>query len=267
MSGPLGAALAARGIRWPGPIEHLPVVASTNDRLKEEARAGAPEFAVVLADVQTAGRGRSGHTWISPLGNLFLSVLLRPRLGPADVVVLPLAAGVALADALEEQGVSPRLKWPNDVVVGERKLAGVLVEGMSGPAGVEAAVVGIGVNVGLDPTALPAELAAGITSLDAATGRATPVAEVAAEVLPRLRSWYDRLAREGPAPILAAWRARAVPWWGRPVEARSGGSVLRGTARDVDERGALLIDLEDGTRVAVVSGEVSELRLAGGGSR
>lgn len=260
----LVAALAARGEPWPAPIEHFDEVGSTNDVLKERARAGAPELSVVTAGRQTAGRGRSGHSWASPPGNLFLSVLLRPRLTADDLVALPLAAGVATAEGLAENGIEPRLKWPNDVVVGERKLAGILVEGSSAAPGVESAIVGIGANVALDPAALPGELRARVTSLAALTGRPMAVADVAAAVLGRLRVWYDRLARNGRAPVLAAWKARSLPWWGSLVEARSGGSVLRGTLRDLDERGALVLDLEDGRRVAVVSGEISELRKGGG---
>ena len=260
-------ALAARGATWPAPLEHFDVASSTSDVLKERARAGAPELTVVTAGTQTAGRGRSGHAWASPGGNLYLSVLLRPRLTADDVVALPLAVGVAVAEALAETGAQPQLKWPNDVVAGERKLGGILVEGVSGAAGVEAAIVGIGVNVALDPAALPEDLRARATSLRLLTGRAIAVADVGAAVLLRLRVWYDRLAREGRAPVLAAWKARAVPWWGRSVEARSGGSVLRGTVRDLDERGALLLDLEDGRRVAVFSGEISELRTIGGSPR
>ena len=94
--------------------------------------------------------------------------------------------------------------------------------------------------------------------------RPAAIADVAAAVLARLRVWYDRLARDGRAPVLAAWKARSLPWWGCPVEARSGGSVLRGTLRDLDERGALVLDLDDGRRVTVVSGEISELRKGGG---
>ncbi|HVR71883.1 MAG TPA: biotin--[acetyl-CoA-carboxylase] ligase [Vicinamibacteria bacterium] len=265
MSADLTAALEARGLHWPAPVEHLAEVASTNDLLKEKARAGAPEWSAVLADRQTAGRGRAGHRWVSPEGNLFLSVLLRPVLPAAHVPVLPLAAGLAVAEAAAEHVPDVRLKWPNDVVVGGRKLAGILVEGMSGAGGMEAAIVGIGLNVGLDPRSLPGDLRDRVTSLAAQTGRSVRVADAAAAVLARLRVWYDRLAREGPPVVIAAWRERSVAWWGRPVEARSGGSVLRGVAHGLDERGALLLDLEDGSRVAVVSGDVSELRLAGGG--
>jgi BirA family biotin operon repressor/biotin-[acetyl-CoA-carboxylase] ligase len=266
MTGALAAALAARGLPWPAPIEHLAVVASTNDRLKEKAREGAPEWTVVHADRQTAGRGRAGHRWASPEGNLYVSVLLRPGLAPPLVPLLPLAAGVALAEALAELQVEVRLKWPNDVIAGDRKLAGILVEAATGALGVEAVVVGLGVNVRLDPLSLPPELREQATSIAAYAGRDVDVAVLAAAVLARLRVWYDRLSREGAAGVLAAWRGRSIDWWGRLVEARSGGSVVRGIARDLDERGALVLDLEDGSRTAVISGEVSELRLAGAGS-
>jgi len=266
MTDALTAALEARGLRWPAPVEHLEVAASTNDRLKDKARAGAPEWSVVIADRQTDGRGRAGHPWISPAGNLFLSVLLRPVMPAAHVPVLPLAAGLATVEAVGESGVEARVKWPNDVVVDGRKLAGILVEGLSGAAGLQAAVVGIGLNVALQPASFPEDLRDRSTSLAAQTGRPCAVADAAAAVLARLRVWYDRLAREGPPCVLAAWRERSVAWWGRPVEARSGGSVLRGIVQGLDERGALLLDLEDGSRVAVVSGEVSELRLAETGS-
>jgi BirA family biotin operon repressor/biotin-[acetyl-CoA-carboxylase] ligase len=265
-SGRLREALRARGIDWPAPIEHLAVAASTSDRLKGQAREGAPEWTVVQADRQTAGRGRAGHRWESPDGNLYLSVLLRPAIPPALITLLPLATGLAVAEGTAEVGVEARLKWPNDVMVATRKVAGILVESVSGAAGLETAVVGIGLNVGLDPASLPGEMRGRVTSL-AAEGREVEVAEVAASVLARLRVWYDRLAREGAPRVLAEWRERSLPWWGLLVEARFGGSVLRGIAQGLDERGALLLDLEDGSRLAVVSGDVSELRLSGADSR
>ena len=261
------AGLAARGLHWPAPIEHLETVTSTNDRLKESARAGAAEWTVVLAERQSAGRGRAGHRWVSPPGNLYLSVLLRPAVPAATAAVLPLAAGVAVAEAVSELGVETRLKWPNDVVAGDRKLGGILVEGLSAVAGLEAAIVGVGLNLSLDPAALADDLRGRATSVRAETGRPMTVAEAAVAVLARLTVWYDALAREGTAGVLAAWRERSVPWWGRVVEARSGGTALRGIARGLDERGGLVLDLDDGSRVTVVSGEVNELRLAASASR
>jgi BirA family biotin operon repressor/biotin-[acetyl-CoA-carboxylase] ligase len=158
-------------------------------------------------------------------------------------------------------GITTLLKWPNDVVAGERKLGGILAEGLSGPQGVDAVVLGIGVNVVADMAALPPDVRALATSVAAETGRSVDTIDVAASVLARLTLWYDALGRDGSAPIVAAWRARSVPWWGRAVEIRSGTEVLRGVARDVDERGALLLDLGEGRVTPVLSGEVRELRL------
>ncbi|MBI3932419.1 MAG: biotin--[acetyl-CoA-carboxylase] ligase [Acidobacteria bacterium] len=255
------ALLEGRGLAWPAPIEHFAVVGSTNDVAKERARAGAAEWSVVLADRQTAGRGRHGHVWASPAGNLCLSILLRPVWTPERTMLLPLAAGVAASEALGEFGVEVRLKWPNDLLAGERKAGGILAEALSGAAGLEAVVLGIGVNVAVDPAVLPGDLRATTTSLRVETGRDVAVADVAAAVLARLAVWYDALASLGAPALLDAWRARAVPWWGHPVEVRYGDRVIRGIARGVDERGALLLEEEGGRVTAVLSGEVLELRL------
>jgi BirA family biotin operon repressor/biotin-[acetyl-CoA-carboxylase] ligase len=135
------------------------------------------------------------------------------------------------------------------------------VEGAAGAEGLESVVVGVGVNLDLDPATAPPALRDTITSVRAETGRHPGVATAAAAVLDRLAVWYDALARDGPPAVLAAWRARSVPWWGRAVEARSGDAVLRGIARGLDGRGALILDLEDGSQRTVLSGEVRELRL------
>ena len=253
--------LAARGRVWPAPIRWVETAGSTNDLLKERARGGDVAWSVVIARLQTGGRGRQGRAWLSLAGNLHLSLLLRPDLGPDSAAVLPLMAGVASAEAVREWGMDVRLKWPNDLVTGGRKLGGILVEGAAGAEGLESVVVGIGVNLDLDPATAPPALRDTITSVRAETGRHPEVAAAAATVLDRLAVWYDALARDGPPAVLAAWRARSVPWWGRAVEARSGDAVLRGIARGLDGRGALILDLEDGSQRIVLSGEVRELRL------
>jgi BirA family transcriptional regulator, biotin operon repressor / biotin---[acetyl-CoA-carboxylase] ligase len=257
------ALLQARGTAWPAPIEYFDGVTSTNDVARERAREGAAQFTVILAGDQSAGRGRQGREWISPPGNLFLSVLLRPADRFADAGLIPLAAGVAVSEALEAFGVRARLKWPNDLVVAEKKIGGLLAEASSVGAGVDSVVLGVGVNLSLDPAAAPAALRDLVTSVKAESGRVVAPEEAAAETLARVSVWYDALAREGAAAVLAAWRARSVPWWGRPVEVRSGQRLVRGVARGVDERGALILDLEGGTRAALLSGEARELRLAG----
>ncbi len=248
--------LRARGCPWPAPVEHHRSLASTSDRLKERAREGAPAWTVALADEQTAGRGRQGRPWASPRGGLYLSVLVRPT--SAQASLLPLAAGVAVAEALETFGTSARLKWPNDVVFEGRKVAGILAEASSSASALDWVVLGIGVN--LDAAVLPEAVAGEAAALSVAGPRDEVRIALAAAVLVRLTVWYDALEKR-EASVVAAWRERSVPWWGQPVEVGAGERILRGLARDVDDRGALLLELEDGAIVTVLAGEARALRL------
>ena len=255
----LVAALAARGgprlpgVLWPVSID------STSNRLKALARGGAPEWTVVLADVQTGGRGREGRAWVSPPGGLYLSVLLRPRF--EKVGLLPLAAGVAVAEAASELGVRTELKWPNDVLASGRKLAGILSEAVSGPTGVEWVALGVGVNVSLEAARLPPEMRDGVTSLAAEGAAEVSVGALAAAVLARLAVCYDAL-RASPSAVLSAWRSHAAAWWGSLVEVRVGEARLRGRLLEVDDEGALVLEIEGGTRRRLLSGEVTRVRQA-----
>jgi BirA family biotin operon repressor/biotin-[acetyl-CoA-carboxylase] ligase len=257
----LAAALVARGgprlpvVEWPVSID------STSNRLKSLARGGAAEWTVVLADVQTGGRGREGRTWVSPPGGLYLSVLLRPRF--EKVGLLPLAAGVAVAEAAGELGVRTELKWPNDVLASGRKLAGILSEAASGAAGVEWVALGIGVNVSQDAASLPLEMRADVTSLAAEGAQELSVGAVAAAVLARLAVGYDAL-RSGAGTVLSAWRSHAAAWWGSLVDVRAGETALRGRLLEVDGEGALVLELEGGERRRLLSGEVRRVRRAAG---
>jgi BirA family transcriptional regulator, biotin operon repressor / biotin---[acetyl-CoA-carboxylase] ligase len=244
----------------------LEAAGSTNEWLKERARDGAPEWTVAVADVQTAGRGRHGRRWVMQAGDLAMSVLVRVPEQPDALLLLPLAAGVAVAEAAAEHCAKVSLKWPNDVVVeggrggaaGYRKLAGILVEGMSEGTRT-AAAVGVGLN--LVPLAAAAgELRDAAISLRDVTGRDVSRDEAAAAVLERLRVWYDAVARGDASAVVAAFTARALPWWGHMVEVRSGETVVRGIARGIDGRGGLLIETGDGTVQAVVSGEARQVR-------
>lgn len=251
--------LEARGTPPLARLEWHAVLGSTSDRLKALARAGAPAWTVVGADAQTAGRGREGRSWLSPVGGLYLSVLLRPP-GPL-VSRLPLAAGVAVAEAVEEHGTRAELKWPNDVLVDGRKLAGILAEAASGTDGVEWVVLGIGLNVALDERALGPDLRGRVASLAPVDGRPPRVASLAASLLARLRVWYDALAAS-PSGVVGAWRERAVDWWGERVEARAGGESLLGRLVGLDEEGALILVTDAGVRRRVLSGDVQRLRRA-----
>jgi BirA family biotin operon repressor/biotin-[acetyl-CoA-carboxylase] ligase len=250
--------LSERGTTWGGPVVWHDSLASTNDSLKEKARRGAPEWCTLLADRQTGGRGRSGRAWASPAGGLYVSVLLRPLF--EAVGLLPLAAGVAVTEASAEHGVVCELKWPNDVLARGRKLGGILAEASSATGGVEWVVVGVGVNVDVALDALPAELRETATSMVAEGGGSATVESVAVAVLARLRVWYDRL-HSRPHSVVEAWRSHAVRWWGAAAEIRtSTNSVVRGRLRDVDETGALLLDVDDGRTRRVLSGEVTRVR-------
>jgi BirA family biotin operon repressor/biotin-[acetyl-CoA-carboxylase] ligase len=240
-------------------------VTSTNDLARAAARAGAPEGLVVLADAQSAGRGRLGRAWASPPGvNLYASVLLRPdlpaRLGPQ----LTLLGGVAVAAAALASGVVPTLKWPNDLLLGDRKAAGVLAELETSPSGQVAFVIlGIGVNVNLRVADLPPELADTATSLAAVAGAEIPRALFARRLLEALDVWLARFRHEGFGPVREAWlRLSGLP--GRRLAVALGASgaateVVEGSAAGLGDDGALLLETAAGPR-AILSGEVSVLK-------
>ena len=269
MSGDTGAGLRRlllrRGLAWPAPVHDFQVIDSTSLWLKAAARAGAVPWTVALAREQTAGRGRHGREWISPRGGLYLSLLIeRPqRVDATRPGPLALLAGVAVARALAGHGLDARLKWPNDVRVGGRKIAGLLVEAVTRP-GVSMFVLGVGVNVAWSEAALPESMQGSVTALEAEGVDACDVLGLAAAVLTELTVCYDALARQGTGVIVEQWRKLSEPWWGRPVEMRAGGRRIRGIAVDVAEDGALVIEQGDAGRCALYAGEVEELRPKSG---
>ena len=257
----LAAALGARPELGVAAVRYFQELASTNDTAAALAAAGAPDGTTVLADRQTAGRGRRGRTWDSPAAvGLYLSVILRGRQSP----VVTLLAGVAVAEAVQRAaGVAVDLKWPNDVVAPPPggssaspgpKVAGILTEVV--PAGSEreeAVVVGIGVNV--RTRAFPAELAGRAAALESLAGRRVDRAALCADLLVRLTRWRGRQAAEGDAFVVARWRALAPSSRGAPVSWDAGGTCRRGLTAGVDDDGALLVACGGRTQ-RIVGGEV-----------
>lgn len=238
--------------------QFLSACASTNDVARSRAAAGAAEGLVVVADGQSAGRGRLGRSWHSPPGqNLYFSLLLRPALPALRATPLTLLAGAALARALAEIGAAPRLRWPNDVLVpapgGLRKVAGILTEMASDRDRVRHIVLGVGLNVnGLE---FPPDLAECATSLRMALGHACDRARLLVDFLAAFESIYDDFLARGPASGLQAWRRHAD--LGCVCRIDRDGARVEGIAIDIDDDGALLVRDDAGQVHRVVSGETS----------
>jgi BirA family biotin operon repressor/biotin-[acetyl-CoA-carboxylase] ligase len=238
---------------------------STNDAAARrsaspEPQAPSPEGLVVIADEQTSGRGRRGHSWFSPPGSgLYVSVVLAPAtaIDPMRAVtLLTLAAGVALAEGIEQaSGLRVDLKWPNDLLVSGRKLGGILAES-SGTGDRATVVVGYGINV--RPTAYPPELRERATSMDAELGRAVDRHHLLAETLAALSRRYEDLIAGRFDAILDAWRRRAPRASGARVAWTTNAGTLSGETMGIDELGALLVRIDDRVE-RIVSGEVTWL--------
>jgi BirA family transcriptional regulator, biotin operon repressor / biotin---[acetyl-CoA-carboxylase] ligase len=250
------------GTRWLGrAFEWHASCASTNDLAAERARAGAPAGLVVATDAQTAGRGRLGRSWHSPAGeNLYFSIVLRPTRPASEIPPLTLLVGAAVAVALQALGLSPRLKWPNDVqLVDEtgrrRKLAGILTEMATLGERAQHVVVGVGLNVnGLE---FPGELAERATSLRRALGRPLDRSVVLGAVLDALEPLYEDFERRGPSVAAAAWSTHAaLPDHCRVTAPTGPSDWLEGTALGVDADGALRLRDDAGTIHRVISGEL-----------
>jgi BirA family biotin operon repressor/biotin-[acetyl-CoA-carboxylase] ligase len=239
-------------------------VGSTNDMALVAGREGAPEGLAVLADRQTAGRGRLGRTWESPPGvGIYTSVLLRPRVSASLAPLLTLAAGIAVAEAIREvTGLLPRLKWPNDIQLDGRKAAGVLAEGATLEGRLSEAVVGIGINVNQGMADFPTALGSSATSLRLALGRSVSRTALVAGLYNTLEHWYRVFCDEEWDLILESGRGRSAVL-GQLVEVQSGNQRWWGLAWDLDRDGSLIVRDGTGTLRRVVAGDVS-IRIARG---
>lgn len=230
-------------------------VESTNDDAWDALAQGAPDGAVVIADEQTRGRGRLGRVWVtSPGRGLAMSLLLHLGCDPDPLATLPLVAGLALVSALDHLGARAQLKWPNDVLLDGRKVAGILCERRHTAAGLDAAVVGVGVNVTQARDEFPPELRDAATSLVQA-GHRFAREDVAAEFLNAFEPLWTEHAEGDRSRAITAWRARAT-LWGTTVTVHTPAGPLHGIARTLDDDGALRIETEDGTLARVIAGDL-----------
>ncbi len=231
-------------------IETLPAVGSTNDVVRERAMAGAPEGLVIRAMEQLAGRGRHGRTWASPPGNLYASLLLRPRRPLAEAASLSLVVGLALADAIAAAcPLAPLLKWPNDVLVADAKLAGILLENVGSDPAAPVLVAGIGVNVANCPEGLPYR-ATTLRAHGLDLAPADLLDRLLAALVPAYALWTDH----GFTALRERWLARALRL-GETATVRIGERMVEGRFVDVDPAGHLVLDTGAG-RQRLNAGEV-----------
>jgi BirA family biotin operon repressor/biotin-[acetyl-CoA-carboxylase] ligase len=231
---------------------------STNDVVDKLARDGVREGAVVFAESQTKGRGRLGRAWMSPLRKgLWFSVLLRPALRPQETTQLTVISATALRRAIKNvTGLVADIKWPNDLLLGGKKTAGILTEMSAEPDRVRQVILGIGLDVNQEAEDFPPELRPLATSLKLAAGRAFSRAELAVEILRELEADYSQIRAGRFATVADEWESACITI-GRQVTVQTGSRRFRGRAESLDEDGALLVRSEHGHLERVTGGDVT----------
>lgn len=229
-----------------------PSLRTTMETARQEALNGAPEGTVVITDEQTAARGRLKRTWLTPLGNIALSVVLYPARQHLHSIIM--VASVTAARAIEAvTGLKPVIKWPNDILLNNKKVCGILVEVSVQPGTVNFVVVGIGINVNLDPSDFP-EIMPIATSLSHELGQEISRLEIVRNLLCEMERLY--LASMESSAVYEEWRGRLVTL-GKKIRVTSGDSTREGVAESVEPDGTLLLRLPDGNLDRVLAGDVT----------
>jgi BirA family biotin operon repressor/biotin-[acetyl-CoA-carboxylase] ligase len=235
-------------------ISFFDTITSTMHEAAIQAAAGCPSGTAVVAEEQTAGQGRHGHTWHSePGAGLYISVVLRLALPPESLPVLTLALGLATAEAITRvTDLQPDLRWPNDIMLGEKKTAGILVQLVD-----SVAIAGIGVNV--NHSALPPEIAHEATSLRLASGRPHSREDLLIALLPTIDSFARMLVEGGRQPVLEMFGRHSSYVTGKRVRVDQPGGALTGTTAGLDPNGFLKLRVDDGTESLILAGGVRPL--------
>jgi len=244
--------------KWMGrTLHYFQSIDSTNSKAYQLAMEGAEEGEVVVAESQSQGKGRLGRQWFSPpFLNLYLSVILRPKIPPHQASMMTLMAAVATAEAIQHSaGLDPKIKWPNDLLLRERKVAGLLNEIHSEADRIHFIILGIGVNINMETKMFPREIRQKATSLRIEKGEMISRKDFIQILLQRLERWYSTLLEEGPSAILEAWRKWAEIK-GRWIKVISFGEALLGRAIDIDSDGALVIETKEGGEKRILAGDV-----------
>jgi BirA family biotin operon repressor/biotin-[acetyl-CoA-carboxylase] ligase len=244
--------------KWMGKTLHyFEKIDSTNIKAYELALQGAREGEVLVAESQTKGRGRLGRQWLSPPSkNLCLSIILRPNIPPHQASLVTLMAAVATAGAIQKfSGLHPKIKWPNDILIGGRKIAGLLNEIHSEMDRIHFVILGIGVNLNMDESMFPKDIRSVATSLNREMGQTVSRKVFLKALLEELETWYETFLEKGGSVILDAWKDWAQIE-GKQVKVTSFGVALTGKSIGVDSDGALILETETGEKKRVVAGDV-----------
>lgn len=240
-------------------VHHLEAVTSTQDVAKDMASRGAPEGTVVVAKKQTQGRGRLGRKWFSPEGGLWFSVIMRPEIAPSEAPKITLLGAVSIARAVREvTELEAEIKWPNDILIKDQKVAGILTEGSAVSNQLSFVLLGVGINVNVDISIFPEGLLMPATSLSAEGGKEIELPLLLQSCLKHLESYYALLKTDFEK-ILGEWREFSAIL-GRQVRVSSLGEALEGVATDVDEQGALLLKVSSGEVKTVRTGDLFILK-------
>ena len=232
---------------------------STNTEAANQARQGADEGLCVIARQQTAGRGRHGRTWVSePYAGLYFSIVLRPIIEMRFLPLITLMAGVAVYDMLKEFGLKPDIKWVNDVLIGEKKICGILAETVETSKGL-VVIVGIGIN--LKSSNFPNEIAETATSVTAETGKNIEPDDLSSALTRYLSYFYEMLSEDGgAAEILRHWQQRSTYFSEKPVRITLQNGSFEGITDGLEENGALRVKTADGSVTIVQAGDVERIR-------
>jgi BirA family biotin operon repressor/biotin-[acetyl-CoA-carboxylase] ligase len=238
-------------------VRYLPDCPSTNDIAREHAVGGEPEGLLVITDFQSAGRGRLDRSWRAPAGSsLLFSLLLRPTLAPERALAAAMAVSLGVAEGIRREcGLTARLKWPNDILIGAKKAGGILCELGLNEEKLDYVIVGVGLNVNFDPRSvegIPPEA----TSILVERGRTQPRAALLRAILAETEPRYRAVCRGGS--VRAEW-AHALETLGLSVRVTLATGNITGTAEAVEENGALILRLPDGARRTVLAGDVVHL--------
>ncbi|MDF2873874.1 MAG: birA [Sporomusa sp.] len=238
-------------------IHYFSETDSTNNEAKRLATNGCQEGTIVVAEAQGSGRGRLARGWFSPPGKgIWLSVVLRPPFGPMEAAKCTLMAAVAVNRAINEvTGAGCGIKWPNDILCNGRKVVGILTEMSAEMDAINHIVIGMGINVNIEPQEFPSEIAATATSLSIASGHQVPRVKLLTAILAELENVYNIVKTSGFVPVLADWKSQSITL-GQQVDVRGVDRSFTGVAIDIDADGALLIETPQGLE-RVLAGDVS----------